>query len=105
MVSRPRTYSRHPERDRAILDMDLRGEKREAIAAHFGISPQRVSQIVAAGRGGAIEDPTPVLNARERLGLRESLYGMSPSQADDYLDRAVARECAPPWIRHPQPTT
>lgn len=46
---------------------------------------------------------TAPLRAAESPSKRESRQ--SEVDADAYLEHAVAMECAPPWIRHPQPTT
>lgn len=93
---RPRAHSRKPERDAEIMRMAAEGMPRSSIAWRMGITTQRVAQIILAEEArarSAAPAPRP-----------QAPPPMSAVDADTYLDRAVAFECAPPWERHPQPT-
>lgn len=57
-------------------------------------APHRRRAAAFAGRTAA--------HARQQERARAEMTG---PQAEAYLDRAVAFECAPAWVRHPQPTT
>lgn len=82
------------ERDAAIVAALRAGERGCEIAARFGVTRRVVYR--ASSVAFAKNQPT------QRPECREDMTG---AEADAYLDRAVALECAPPWIRHPQPTT
>lgn len=85
-----RTRNDNPERDAAIVAMDRTGAPRREIAARFGMSTQRVAQI---------------LGMEKRRMERPEAPPMTGAEVEAFLDAAVARECAPPWERHPIPTT
>lgn len=112
-VGRGRVFRRDmsPDHKARIVDR-LRTESAPAVAKAEGLSLWTIKQLALdAGldlmrlreqrcRG---RDRSAAQSAAQKRGWQEARE-MSASRAEVFLSHAVALECAPPWVRHPQPT-
>lgn len=115
-------------RDAEIVRRAADGEPQAALAREFDLHPRRIWQILDTARERRGEKRTAyAADRRRRAALtaamdqarRHRRAAAAPKTADApakplpfaqldpdaFLAHAVARECAPAWVRHPQPTT
>lgn len=94
-------------RDAEIARRLRAGEKPRELARHYGLSCSRFKALAGelgidlmALRSERAERARQAVEAQQQQRRRDMLA----HEADDFLARAVARECDMAFVRHPQPT-
>lgn len=100
-LSQSALSARNAERDAAIVEMLKAGAKLPEVVNRYRLTATRIRQIAhGAGLDLSTASERRSTAQQAKAAQERALQEMSVSAADAYLERAVALETAPTWMRN-----